>query len=117
MASPVFAGEFSLDAPAADRCVNLAPKTIEPLGACMPSGLSMTQVNRSEARLFESLEPAAALYFKGAPVGPKERKLLSDYAEAVQTLVVPALLPYYYRQNPEFWEWLRKEGGQSIPAP
>jgi hypothetical protein len=35
----------------------------------------------------------------------------------VQTLVVPAMLPYYYRQSPDFWEWLRTEGGQSIPKP
>jgi hypothetical protein len=117
MASPVFAGEFSLDAAAADRCFNLQPKTIEPLGSCMPSGLSMTKVSRAEARLFESLDPAAALYFKGSPVGPQERKLLTDYIEAVETLVVPAMLPYYYRQNPDFWEWLRKEGGKSIPTP
>ena len=42
---------------------------------------------------------------------------LAAYVEAIRTLVVPAMLPYYYRQNPGFWEWLRKEGGQSIPKP
>ncbi|MCX5796374.1 MAG: hypothetical protein NTY77_12855 [Elusimicrobia bacterium] len=117
MASPVFAGEFVLDEPAADRCVSLDTTTVEPLGRCMPPGLSMTKLARAEARLFESLDPAAALYFKGAPVGPQERKLLSGYVEAIQTLVTPAMLPYYYRQNPDFWEWLRKEGGRSIPKP
>jgi len=117
MASPVFAGEFSLDAPAADRCVSLEAKSIEPLGRCMPPGLAMSQVARAQTRLFESLDPAAALYLKGAPAGPQERKLLAEYVESIQTLVVPAMLPYYYRQNPDFWEWLRKEGGQSIPKP
>jgi len=117
MASPVYAGEFSLDAPAANKCSSLNPKEIEPLGSCMPPGLSMTKVNRTETQLYESLEPAAALYFKGTPVGPQDRKLLGDYVDAMATLVVPGMLPYYYRQNPDFWEWLRKEGGRSIPAP
>lgn len=26
------------------------------------------------------------------------------------------LLPYYYQANPDFWEWLRKTAGRSIPA-
>ena len=75
----------------------------------------MRQLNRAEVRLYESLEPAAALYLKGAPVDPAQRRILADYAEAVQTLVASPMLPYYYRQNPDFWEWLRREGGRSIP--
>jgi hypothetical protein len=27
----------------------------------------------------------------------------------------PALLPDYYRLNPEFWEWVRAAAGRSIP--
>ena len=117
MASPVFAGEFSLDPLGADRCVSLDTSTVESLGRCVPAGLSMTGYYRTETRLFESLEPAAALFFKGAAPGAQERTQLADYARALQTLVPPAMLPYYYRQSPEFWEWLRQEAGLSIPKP
>ena len=117
MASPVFAGEFSLDMPATDHCISLKPKMIEPLGRCMPPGLSMAKVARTETRLFESLDSMAALYFKGSPLGPQERQLLAGYVEDIKILVMPSMLPYYYRQSPDFWEWLRKESGLSIPKP
>ncbi|MCX5787683.1 MAG: hypothetical protein NTX64_04110 [Elusimicrobia bacterium] len=118
MAAPLYAGRFVLDAPTADRCVSLGVKgPIESLGDCMPHGLSMTQVSRAEARLFETLERLAPLYFKGGPPQPGERKLADEYIAALQALQTPAIMPYYYRQNPDFWEWLRKDGGRSIPKP
>jgi hypothetical protein len=117
MASPAFSGEFVLGTPAADACVSLEAAVIEPLGHCMPPGLSWLTVSRKEATLFESLGPVAALYRKGGGVGPEDRRRLRAYVDAFQTLVVPSLLPYYYRQNPDFWEWMQREGGRSIPRP
>jgi hypothetical protein len=117
MASPAFAGEFSVDAPAEDRCRKLDVKELEPLGRCMPEGITMTKRSRAEAVLFESLEPAAALYAKGGEASAQDRRTLAAYVDSVETLVTPPMRAYYYRQNPAFWEWLRKNGGRSLTPP
>ena len=39
-----------------------------------------------------------------------------DYIRLFKMNAEPSLLPYYYRLNPAFWEWLRVTAGDSIPA-
>ena len=117
MAAPLFSGQFAPGAPDADRCASLGASPADSLGPCRPSGLSLAKTYQTELRLFESLDRAAALYLKGDAPGPQDRKVLADYVDSFQLLAEPGLLPYYYRQSPDFWEWLRQEAGRAIPKP
>lgn len=55
---------------------------------------------------------AGTAYARGEPAP----KTAAQYWKAFQKMAEPALLPHYYRLNPAFWEWLRREAGASLPA-
>jgi hypothetical protein len=116
--SPAFEGRFSADDADVGNCPALAAAEFPTkLGPAVPPGMSMTRLTRTEVALFESLERVAALYFKGDPAQAKDKQALADFLDAFQTISEPGLTGYYYRLNPDFWEWLRREGGRSIPKP
>ena len=115
LATPLFSGRFESAAPAADRCVRLAQGEVDSLGPCRPGGLSMAGTFKAEARLFQTLDRGAALYLKGEVPSPRDRRALGDFVDSFHALAEPGLLPFYYRQNPDFWEWLRQQAGRSIP--
>ena len=117
LATPIFAARFEPGSPDSARCVRLSTAPVESLGRCAPGGLSQRRYYRTAYRLFDSLESTAGLYFKGRPPGPESRKSLAEYAEAFEAIAEPGLLPFYYRRNPDFWEWLRRETGRSILKP
>jgi hypothetical protein len=115
---PRFVGTFARSG-GTDACAALPAEkgAPSPLGAAVPEGLSMKAYYRSEAVLFASLDKAAALYAKGGSPDDAGRKDLVDFVDAFTAASEPGLRPDYYRVNPEFWEWLRKEAGRSIPKP
>jgi hypothetical protein len=116
--SPLFQARFARDNAAADACAPLAGATPpHSVGAPVPAGLSMKAYYKADAALFASLDKTAALYFAGGSPAAADKAVLGDYVDAFTTLAEPGLLPDYYRQNPDFWEWLRREAGRSIPKP
>ena len=67
----------------------------------------------ASAKLLQLTQAAASWYSKGKR--PDKRTLAAYWAQ-FQFLAEPALLGAYYGINPSFWEWLRRENGQSLPA-
>jgi len=103
--------------PGTDRCARIGSGTPKPLGPAVPAGLSMRGYYRAQTRLFSSLDRAAALYLEEGSPAASDKAVLADFLDAFQSLAEPGLLPDYYRLNPDFWEWLRREIGRSILKP
>ena len=115
--SPAFSGRFARDASAADVCAPLAAAAPRSVGSPVPAGLSMKAYYKADATLFASLDKTAALYFAGGSPAAADKAVLGAFTDAFTTLAEPGLLADYYRLNPDFWEWLRREAGRSIPKP
>jgi len=58
-----------------------------------------------------------ALYQSKRPPTAADKRLAEKYFKSFETLSEPAFESYYYRANPDFWEWLRGLIGRSIPKP
>jgi hypothetical protein len=112
--TPQVEATFSLHSPAGDSCTVLPVPKPQPLGSPVPT-TSLASNLRLQVRLYDALGKTAPLYFKGGDVRPEDRRILAKYTDAFMKLTEPGLLPYYYRLNPDFWEWLRKQCGRSIP--
>lgn len=112
---PEIEASFSLDAKVPAECRALPPAPDEDLGAAVPQGVSQARYLKAMADYYAAAPEVAAAYGTGA--APTEaqrfeaRGLLADFRTAAE----PGLLPYYYRLNPDFWEWLRRTVGDSIP--
>ena len=117
ISAPTAAGFFAARAPQEDLCVGLPSGATLPERVAAAAGLSAARRYRLESRLYERLERVGELYFRGGSVTPQERQALVDYADAFRAVAEPVLLPDYYRLNSDFWEWLRREAGRSIPKP
>lgn len=115
--TPVYEGRFARAASASDGCARIGAAAPRPLGPAVPPGLSRKGYDRAAAVLYASLDRAAALYARGGAPAGADKQALTDYLDAFQTIAEPGLLPDYYRLNPDFWEWLRRETGRSIPKP
>ncbi len=115
--TPRLRADFDPAAPSsADRCVAFEGGRSRDLGPAVPAGVSNDAYYRAEAKVFESLPRVAALYRSGSS-SPSDRAQLNAYFDAFSTIAEPGLAPYYYRLNPDFWEWLRARGGRSLPKP
>jgi hypothetical protein len=77
--------------------------------------LSMKDFQSRQDELYEKTQTVASLYNSGRGVSPPDAASAKQYLEAFESLAEPDLLPYYYRMNPAFWEWLRGATGRSIP--
>ena len=115
--TPAVEAYFARDTPAADACTPLPAAASRSIGAPVPAGLSMKAYYKADATLFASLDKTAALYFAGGSPFDADKAALDDSVGAFTTLAEPGLLYDYYRMNPDFWEWLRRESGRSIPKP
>jgi hypothetical protein len=63
-------------------------------------------------RLLAATEAAAAAY----AVDAKDPAVARAFWKAFEPLSEPALRRHYYEANPAFWEWLRREAGNSLPG-
>lgn len=79
-------------------------------------GLGMMDFEEREHQLYGLTESVAAAYNSGRAPEISDPALANNFRDAFLLLAEPDLLPYYYRSNPAFWEWLRKTTGKSIPA-
>lgn len=73
------------------------------------------ELERRLGGLYASTEKAARLYAAKAPLKPEDRKVLGDYSRRFLELAEPPLRPYYYRLNPDFWDWLGAQGLPTLP--
>jgi hypothetical protein len=64
------------------------------------------------AKLLQLSDAVGAAYQRKAAV---DKKTLAAYWSQFQLLGEPAMRPDYYKLNPAFWEWLRRENGASLP--
>ncbi|MFH1726745.1 MAG: hypothetical protein ABII00_19220 [Elusimicrobiota bacterium] len=78
-------------------------------------GLSVDEFDKLAARLYDATEQVAALYVTEYKPTGTGLDLMKRYLALFESLAEPDLLPYYYRMNPDFWEWLRGVLGKSIP--
>ena len=115
--SPSFQGRFARGTDAADACAPLPSGVPRSVGAPVPAGLSMKAYYKADAALFASLGRSADLYFAGGSSAAADKAVLVEFVDAFTTLAEPGLQADYYRVNPDFWEWLRREAGRSIPKP
>lgn len=113
--SPVYSGDFARGAGEPDRCEKLGGGPPHSVGAPVPAGLSQKAYYKAAVTVYAGLDKAAALYGAGGTVADADKKALADFADAFTALAEPGLKADYYRQNPDFWEWLRREAGRSIP--
>ncbi len=67
-------------------------------------------------KLHARTEAVAAVYGSAGAPTPAGVETAKDYIRLFKMNAEPSLLPYYYRLNPAFWEWLRVTAGDSIPA-
>jgi hypothetical protein len=67
-------------------------------------------------KLHDRTEAVAAVYGSANAPTPAGVETAKDYIRLFKMNAEPSLLPYYYRLNPAFWEWLRATAGDSIPA-
>ncbi|MBI5597141.1 MAG: hypothetical protein HY928_13690 [Elusimicrobia bacterium] len=114
--APAVEGSFSLDSPDKARCLALKPSSAtKSLGPAVPPGTSNEAFYRSAFTLYSLLSRVEQLYSGGGQLGAADEQSLRDFAGAFLALAEPGLLEHYYRVNPDFWEWLRKNAGRSLP--
>jgi hypothetical protein len=71
----------------------------------------------SQDRLYATTEKVAVLYSAKVPLTQEDKNTLQEYGRQFSSLAEPALLPYYYRLNPDFWDWLAKSGVPALSKP
>jgi len=66
-------------------------------------------------KLYARTEAVAQAYAPGGVPAARDSAAAREYLQLFESLAEPDLLPFYYRMNPDFWEWVRKAAGRSIP--
>ncbi|HVC08728.1 MAG TPA: hypothetical protein VNH15_02165 [Elusimicrobiota bacterium] len=112
--TPIVKGLFGAGREA-DSCAKIAGVKLRALGPPVPLNLSNADYYRQQERVFSSLNLVADAYWQGGKPNPAEKKQVNEFAQAFSAVAEPPLLPYYYRLNPDFWEWIEKQAGYSIP--
>lgn len=116
-ASPAAEALLDIDMGKAASCA-LTPETPKELtGDRWPAALEGVGAFPHHAlieKLYDRTEAVAAVYASKAPT-PAGVETAKDYIRLFKLNAEPPLLPYYYRLNPAFWEWLRAAAGDSIP--
>ncbi len=77
--------------------------------------LDMDTFLRRSDELYAATETIALRYAAKAQPAPKDAEVAERYLKVFELLAEPDFLPHYYRLNPDFWEWLRRLAGRSIP--
>ncbi|MDE2107529.1 MAG: hypothetical protein KGL39_60610 [Patescibacteria group bacterium] len=70
-----------------------------------------------DVQLAAQTESIGALYQSKKMPSSMDKKMAEKYFKLFEIFSEPALEPYYYRANPDFWEWLRALIGRSLPKP
>lgn len=114
------AGEAVIDAesgkPVACAALPGAPKELS--RRRWPAGMDKVGLQEFlglEEKLYDQTEAVAAVYAAGREPAAQDSAAAGEYLRLFESLAEPDLLPYYYRMNPGFWEWIRTAAGRSIP--
>ena len=76
--------------------------------------MSVAAFQAKAADLDQLTEDVSAVYAARRPPTAADAQLTRRYLAAFEQMAEPPFLPYYYRLNPAFWEWLRVVAGRSI---
>lgn len=118
ISSPAAEALLDIDAGKAVSCALAPGKPQELPGRRWPAaldGVGAFQQHALMKKLHDRTEAAAAVYGGQGVATPADVEAAKDYVRLFKLNAEPALLPYYYRLNPAFWEWLRETAGDSIP--
>ena len=75
--------------------------------------LEEDQFDEAVAKFMRLTETMAGYYARRA--SKPDAYVIAAYWTHFEQFAEPALWPYYYKANPEYWEWLREINGKSIP--
>jgi hypothetical protein len=96
-------------------CNLLSVKKGESLGRRLAEGRSDLALLQAQAQYYRLLEMVAPAYFESRAASASEKQAAKELVSAFQQSAEPGLIPAYYKLSPDFWEYLRKEAGASIP--
>lgn len=80
------------------------------------SNLSMDQFDSNADALFNATQEAALVYAAKDHLTSENRSAIKKFNSLFKSMAEPDLLNYYYQLNPDFWNWLRTESGDSISS-
>ena len=100
-----------------DRLTETPRKITGPRWTEQADRLSETKFEAKGDWLDAQTEAIGALYQSKRTPTAADKRLAEKYLKSFEALSEPALESYYYRANPDFWEWLRGLIGRSIPKP
>ncbi len=75
-------------------------------------GMEEDEFDDASRKLLSLTESAGEAFARRAHA---DKRRLTDFWRQFQLLAEPPLLADYYRADPAFWEWLRRENGESLP--
>ena len=92
--------------------VGLAPLDGERYGV---DAMNMDEDEFDDAtrKLLSLTEAVGKAYARHAPV---DKRKLAEFWAQFSLMAEPPLSADYYKLDPSFWEWLRRENGQSLPV-
>lgn len=122
--NPVAEAVVEIEKGAAVVCgdVSFTPKKVGDIPAPDPNRKpeALFSLVKKQQELYRRTEAVIPAYYarKTREASPADKALASAFLESFEGVVKPerGLLPYYYQANPDFWEWIRKAAGRSIPA-
>ncbi len=117
--APAAEAILDLDAGKAVSCARLPGTPKELPGPRWPAALDDLSAFQQHAlinKLYDRTEAVAAVYGGEGIASAADIAAAKEFARLFKLNAEPSLLPYYYRLNPAFWEWLRSIAGDSIPA-
>lgn len=77
--------------------------------------LNVQELTDKRAELDLNLEQLAWLYTSTQTLNVQGLAQLKSFGELFSLLAEPPFLPFYYRLNPDFWIWAKKNGAQLPP--
>lgn len=115
LATPEFAATFPPGRGQDAMCRFLTIRKSEDLGPRVAPGsvvIANLEAQRAYYTLVESVAPA---FFEGREASVSEKLSAKELLAAFHGAAEPGLQSDYYRLSPDFWEWLRKQTGASLP--
>lgn len=117
--APAAEALLDLDAGKAVSCERLPGTPKELPGPRWPAaiaGIGAFPAHALSKKLYDRTEAVAAVYGGEGIASAADIAAAKEFIRLFKLNAEPSLLPYYYRLNPAFWEWLRATAGDSIPA-
>jgi hypothetical protein len=85
-----------------------------------PAGIGKLTIDEfilKQDRLYAASQEVAGLYAAKGVTTNETRAILRTYGGQFLEMAEPALRSYYYRLNPDFWQWLKDAGAPTLEKP